>query len=373
MDFDLIVSGARVVDSCSSRKEASLYISNGTITSIVEGRCEKKNSKFFVDASGLTVVPGFIDLHLHGDKESCGNDNPVMVKACEHTAGGTTSFLDTLSTTSRKGYKQAHDYFKDACSSSVNCARPVGIHLEGPFLNPDMAGAQPERYIEKPSSEYLDFLDGLFGNSLKMMTLAPELNGAVEIIKRLNSRGVVVAAGHSNATFEETEKGIESGIKCATHVFNRMRPLHHREPGILGAVLSDDRILAEIIADGVHIDFILAKLIVKLKDASGVIASTDCVQQIDGKKKRRTPRTEKGVLAGSHLTMADVYRNLINFVGVTEDVAVQLTSSNAAKLLGLNDRGYIKEGYKADIVLLDNQYDVQKTVVNGEIVFDKCK
>ncbi|MDP8218094.1 MAG: N-acetylglucosamine-6-phosphate deacetylase [Candidatus Theseobacter exili] len=368
---ELLISGAKIVDGRGILNEGVIVVRDGKIASVRQGNiCSGTNC---LDASGYIIVPGFVDLHLHGDTPDYLPDNPVMCAANEHVKGGTTSFLATFSTSSKEDYSKASVHFKEALENISEGAKPVGVHLEGPFLNPKMAGAQRGDFIKETDIEFFVFLMKEFNNSLKMMTLAPELKGSRNIITELIKNKIVVSAGHSNASFPEAMKNFKSGVSCLTHIFNRMRPFHHRDPGIIGAAFLDKNVYVELIADGFHLDFSVVEIIINIMGVERVIVSSDCVQMLSNEvKDRKVLRTKKGALAGSHLSMGEAFRNIVNIVGVSLTDAVKLTSENPSKLLGMSDSiGFLDDGYEADMVFLDENLNVGKTMIGGRFVFEK--
>jgi N-acetylglucosamine-6-phosphate deacetylase len=224
------------------------------------------------------------------------------------------------------------------------------------------------------------------GGKLKMMTIAPELKGASGIIKKLKKEKVIASFGHSNATYEETKKGIAAGITHATHIFNAMRPIHHRDPGPLPALLTDDRISVQLIADGVHIRPEIVRLILKLKGAENICLITDSMSSMglpDGKyaydgwgyeSKNGVCRYKDGTLIGTALPLNKMVRRMIEFGGIGLQDALKMVTINPAKALGIHNRkGSIGEGKDADLVIMDEDLDVEVTIVGGEVVYRRKK
>lgn len=261
----------------------------------------------------------------------------------------------------------------------------LGAHLEGPFLSPEKPGAQIVENIRTPSKEEFDELLNASKKSIKLITIAPEVPGAIELIKHASSLGVTVSLGHSNAKYEEALAGIKAGASHATHLFNAMRAYHHREPGILGAVLENPKVSVELIMDLVHVHPSIIRLVCKLKPNDKVISVTDAIRATDmpdGVYKNRyelhvkngEARLPDGTLAGSTLTLDKALHNLVFKLGIPLKDAVTMMTVNPAKDIRVDDEiGSIKVGKSADLVILDKNLNVMKTIVGGEIVFENLK
>ena len=331
------------------------------------------------------IVPGFIDLHTHGiagyDTMSVKTDDlEAMAKA--YLDHGVTSFLPT--TVSHIGEKiiEVVDKLVSYISKEKKgaFAKIVGIHLEGPYLSVEKKGAQNPKYIRKIDEEELKKFVERSKGFLKLITLAPEAvkpKKAEEIMRYLRKNGVRISLGHSNATFDEAMKMVDFGATHATHVFNGMRGFNHREPGVVGAVLLDDRVTCEIIADLVHLHPMTLRLIYRLKGPEKIVAISDSISATDledgeyelgGLKvmvKDGVARLEDGTLAGSILTLDRALKNLVKVVGIPLIDALKFMTSNPARELGLHDVGEIRVGNRADLVCLDENLDLLDTFVNG--------
>jgi N-acetylglucosamine-6-phosphate deacetylase len=347
----------------------------------------REDTVFPVDAhikifENATLAPGYIDVHIHG---SGGHDvmeaTPDALLATERAMAkrGVTSYLATTVTApisnTFESLKRLGDWIASDRDPSGR-AVPLGIHLEGPFISHAKRGVHPPSYIQPPSVELFDQLSNAAGGTVRLMTVAPEGGGAEQMIAHATSKGVQISVGHSDATLEQTKKAIAAGARHATHVFNAMRPLDHREPGILGAVLTDDRVTAEVIVDGVHVHPDIVKLLVKAKTVGRVLLVTDAISatgmgdgtyQLGGfQVEVRGDRCEfEGRLAGSVLTLDRAVRNTSQFASIPLHSAVQMASLNPARLLRLTDRGDIRVGLIADINVLDNDGNVLKTIHAG--------
>jgi N-acetylglucosamine-6-phosphate deacetylase len=262
-------------------------------------------------------------------------------------------------------------------------ARPLGIHLEGPFLSVQRRGTHRESYVQAPDGDLLSKWIQRSGQTVKLLTLAPELPGATMVADLARREGIVVAMGHSDATYSESVDAANDGTRYAIHTFNAMRPFSHRDPGIIGAVLDDNRIFAEIIVDGIHVVPEVVRLFARIKGASRMILATDGTsatgmpdgQYALGKGQIVVAggvcRDTEGRLAGSTLTQDRALRNVIQWTGMRLEDALLGLTANPAAALSLANRGRIEPGAVADLVLLNNDLQVVRTIVCGEIVFDR--
>src|SRR5581483_2043611 len=310
-------------------------------------------------APDRTIAPGFVDLQVNGidavDVASAdGDDWDVLDRAL--LAHGVTTWCPTLVTAPLDAFAAPLARVAAARARVTDHPRPsiAGAHLEGPFLG-GAPGAHPRALLRDPDAAFLDDLPDV----VALVTLAPEREGALDAVASLARHGVLVSLGHSTATYEQTEAAIDAGARLVTHCFNGMGLLHHREPGIVGAALTDDRVAASVIADLVHVHPAAVQLVFRAKGADGVVLVTDSVAWDRGTIGRvRTtfdgvaPRLADGTLAGSALTMHD---------------AVRAASTTPARLLGLRDRGALAPGLRADLVVLSPELAVTSTWVAGEL------
>ena len=247
----------------------------------------------------------------------------------------------------------------------------LGVHLEGPYLNPIKRGAHIIKYIKRPEKKEVEELLKEADGVLKMMTLAPEMCDA-EIIKLLKDNGVTISAGHSNATFREAQTGFENGIATTTHLFNAMSPLHHRETGLPGATFQTKNIFASIIADGIHVDYNTVSISKKIMQER-LFLITDAVEEVkEGdyvhvKQKDRFTLPD-GTLSGSRLTLLQAVKNCVEHVEIPLDEALRMASTYPAKLIGSKDLGKIEPGYKANLTIFSKDFKPEYTVLNGKIV-----
>lgn len=353
---------------------ADIAVENGTVTKIGKGLCGGQE----VDTGDCLLVAGFIDEHIHGAAGADAMD--CSARALETISRallkeGTTSFLATTMTQSADKLAAA---VGAAAGFKGDGARLLGVHLEGPFISRKHLGAQSSEHVVSPSVEFFRRLQSVSDNVIRMVTLAPEEGGAAELIKYLKDSGVIVSAGHSNATAEDMRVAAERGVTCVTHTFNAMSPCHHREIGLAGSALLCDGLFSEVIADTVHIGVPALKLLIKNKPADKLVLVTDSIRAkgIEGRVselggqtvyvENGQARLKDGTLAGSVLKMNEAVKNLVRKCGTTVEYAVDCATYNPASNLGLQDRyGIIKVGAAADFALLDEEFNVKATVVGG--------
>jgi N-acetylglucosamine-6-phosphate deacetylase len=340
------------------------------------------------ESGDAILAPGFVDIHVHG-----GAGVDVMRGATDElsrlhrflTSHGVTGYFPTtvaapLDETCRSLERLAEVIERTATLTGGDgeaLARPLGIHLEGPFLSHKRRGVHPPEYLIEPTVAIFERLWQAARGQVRMMTIAPELPGALAVISEAARRGVCVSIGHSDATLEAARAGVRAGARHATHTFNAMRPLDHRDPGIVGAVLSDDAVTADLIADGIHVAPEVVKIILLAKRVERSVLITDAtaaagmpdgtyqlgplqVQVKDGKC------TVDGRLAGSVLTMDRAVRNVTQFAGWGLRDAVRAATLNAARVVGFERQGRIAPGAEANFVVLSADGQVKKTIVRGK-------
>lgn len=321
------------------------------------------------------VSPGLIDLQINGGFgfDLGDSDEALRVLAARLPATGVTAFLPTLVSRDVAGYRAAREVF--ATARSARGARALGLHLEGPFINLRRAGAHAHGPIQGATDALID--DFLQGDDIRLVTLAPERPGALAAIARLRAHGIAVSLGHTDATFDQFVAGIDAGATMATHLYNAMSPFQHRAPGAVGAVLADDRIIAGVIADGVHSHFAALNLALKAKGAYGLALVTDAVAAAGCAPGRyrlgaqtivsdgTAARLEDGTLAGSTLTMDRAVRSMITFAGARAEQALTMATEVPARLLGRTDIGRLTVGAAADLVLWDTSMQVTSTFIAG--------
>ena len=336
-----------------------------------------------VGHSQQLLAPGFIDVHTHGAMGRDvmeGTDEALEVISRFLAGHGTTSFLATTVTASPIATLQAVEALGSQVDRPLPGARMLGLHLEGPFINPEKRGAHTAKYIRRPSTLIFDQLLACSSHQIKLMTVAPEVEGGLELIRFARAKGVVVSLGHSNATLEETMAAIALGAGNATHTFNAMRPFSHRDPGILGAVLTAPEIWAELIADGVHVSPAAINLCIQCKSARRILLISDAVSatgmpegqyrlsDIEITLSGGICRTREGQLAGSTLTQDQALRNMVRWSHLPLEAVLGMLTRNPAQSLGIAEsKGTLAEGRDADMVLLDRNLRVNTTIIQGEV------
>ncbi len=378
-----VVTAERLWDGNSLHQHPLILIEDGKIDSIAS----RETTRLPVGASvldfpGATLGPAFFDVHIHG---AAGHDVMEATPQALETIGtflasrGTSTYLATTVTASLDTTLRALEGIANEIAKlpPPGRARPLGIHLEGPFLSHEKRGVQPAEHLLAPNIATFDRLIDAAHGHVRLMTLAPELPGAAELAAHATSRGVRVSMGHSNATAAETRTAIAAGAVSATHTFNAMRPLDHREPGVLGTVLTNDDLFAELICDGIHTEPEIVRLWWKAKGPERAILVTDAmaaagmpdgeyqlggfpVQVKDGRA------TARGVLAGSVLTLDRALANFIRFTGASIEQALRLLSSNPAEMTGLAHRaGSLSPGKSANLVAIDATGKLVGSIVGG--------
>ena len=339
------------------------------------------------DASGLTLAPGFIDVHVHGGggfSLITGDVSEIESYARWVVSRGVTSFLATVCADSLEAGLRAVGVAASVTGPVEGGATVLGVNLEGPFVSPERPGALPPAWMRAPNDETLRRLMDAAGGALRVMTVAPELEGAVHVIETLVQSGVRVSVGHTDATYEQARTAFEAGASHVTHAFNAMRPLHHREPGPLVAALGFDGVTVEVIADGVHLHPATVSLLVRAFGPERVCLVTDAVSpaglgegsfRIGGHEARLeggSIRLPDGTIAGSAATMDAVVRNVVSSGVADLADAARMASATPARALGLDTwKGAIAPGYDADIVVLNGALDVAATWVGGRLVYER--
>lgn len=367
----------------TGRERVDIFIEDGRIAGL--GHKNSPVDKEF-DLSGLTILPGFIDVHLHGagGKDTMeGTYEALNTIAVTHAKHGTTAMVPASVAATMDELLRVATAIKEVVAKGTSGAKILGWHAEGPYMNLECLGAHRKECVRSASIKEIEELWEASGKNIRLLTLAPEIEGALELIEYLRTLGVVPTMGHTSATVLEFDKAVEKGALHTTHLFNAMRKFHHREPGIIGAALSDDRVSSEVIADGIHVHPVALKLFAKCKGPDKAVLVTDSIEAVDLPEgeyslgnlkvfvKDGSARLEDGTLAGSTLTMEKAIINMIEFAGISLEEASQMASLNPARLLGIDyKKGSIKVGKDADLVVLDADFNVKLTVVEGNIVYD---
>lgn len=320
-----------------------------------------------VDVRGNYVVPGFIDLQIYGGGNRLFSAEP-SAGSMEEIANalvksGTTGFMITMATNTMDVMDKAFEVLRAYKHPAL-----LGLHLEGPYLNPSRRGAHPVECIRKPDSAEIAALLKRVGNCLRMMTIAPE-RFAPETIRLLLDNGVLLSAGHSDATFEEATAAFRSGVRAVTHLFNAMSPLHHRNPGLPGATFQSDIACASIIADGIHVDYQTLSISKKLMGGR-LFLITDAVAETHVGTYTHVFHGDRytlpdGTLSGSALTMIQAVGNCVSHAGIPLEEALRMASQYPATLIGADDYGYIAPGKVANLVVFDSNYTVKQVFLEG--------
>lgn len=381
----VLISNITIADPTKDSISGDIYIENGEIIEVAAAI--NKVADIRIDAAGKDwiVVPGFIDIHIHG---SSGFD--VMDATPEALNGlatalpreGTTSFLATTMTQSDEAIAGAlHN--ASVFNADDMQAEMLGVHLEGPFISAIRAGAQPVEHITAPSFALFEQWQELSGNRIKIVTVAPEVENGLAFIEQVTASGVIASLGHTDATSDIVRNAVEVGASHVTHLYNQMSPFHHREPGVVGAAFLEDSMTVEIIVDLIHSHPKSVELAYRQKTANRIILITDAMRakglppgtyDLGGQDVEVTnedARLPDGTLAGSILTMENAAKNMKSITNCTLAELVAMTSTNAATQLGLSTKGRIESGKDADLTIIDGDWNVQMTICRGNIAYTK--
>ncbi len=371
-----LLTGFSVMEKCA------VYIKNRKIADVFKE--ERLNQKQFspdtkiIDVNNAYISPGFIDTHIHGiggygtDDQ---NSNSILKMSEILLEYGVTSFIPTLY--AAKEEKLINDIRAITVAMGKETgAKILGIHLEGPFISPERLGVQTPDSISAVNIDLMKRLWEASEGKIINMTVAPELKGMRELALYCIKKGIILQAGHTNATYEQMVEGMQVRIMHMTHLFNAMSRIHHRNPGAVGAAFIHPELSCELIADGVHIDPNLIKMLVQFKPADKLVLVTDSLKPTKQKSNilyangeevyldKCFYRKSDNVIAGSSLTMIDGVKNLISW-GLPPDLAIKIASTNPARLMNLKNKGFLAPGYDADLVIFNKDCDILGTVING--------
>lgn len=337
----------------------------------------------YLDATDCTVLPGFIDLHIHGVNGYDTMDaTPEALSEISRflARSGVTGFLATTMTAPPEPTMAAVRNAAAVFDTDLPGARLLGVHLEGPYLSPKFPGAQPADYVRDPDLGEFEAL--VNAGPIRLITMAPERPSGHALIVAARRRGIVVVMGHTAATYDEAMAAVQQGASQATHTFNAMTPLHHREPGVVGATLSSDEIFAQIIPDNIHVHPAAMRILACCKGPERTLLITDAIRaaglpegesELGGQRvvvRNGECRLANGTLAGSIVTMDQALRNFLAAAGWSLAHGWPVSSRTAATALGLeNELGSVAPGYRADLVLLDRNLEVAATLVGGRPVY----
>lgn len=364
-----------------------ILIDGGKITAIIEGLRDIEADEV-IDATGYIVIPGLIDIHTHGsagiDVNSASADE--LDKVSEFNAGnGCTSWIASVLSDTEEKIAECLRNIRITMMSTGSGARLLGAHLEGPFLNKDFKGAMPEHLLRKGNTEMLKRLLEGFGDIVRYITVAPEVDGVMELVSYASSKSIVVAAGHSGASYDEAVESIRRGVTACTHTFNGMKLFHQHEPSLMGAVLESDDVYCEFICDYLHLHPGSVRFLIKVKGTSRAVAVTDSISAAglpdgeymlgvnevvvtngDARLKHGNSR------AGSTLKMNISLKNTVDITGLPLEKVIRMYTRNQAEMFGIYDcYGSIDEGKFADIVIMNNDYQVLRTIVGGKTVYNR--
>jgi N-acetylglucosamine-6-phosphate deacetylase len=382
-----VFTASRLFTPLEEIERPLLFIEDGTITGVSSrSSTDLPNGAVLVDFADGVLAPGFVDIHMHGGAglDVMQTSAAELPRLGRFLAGhGVTGYLPTTVAAPLDQTCDALERLADAIEAAQSSvpgngvqALPLGIHLEGPFLSHKRRGVHPPEYLVAPTVEVFDRLWQAARGHVRMMTIAPEVPGAMEVISEAARRNVCVSIGHSDAEFPVAQSAVKAGARHATHTFNAMRPLDHRDPGIIAEVLTDSQISADIIADGIHVAPPMVQLFLQAKGIERAVLITDAISatgmpdgryqlgpiQVDVKDGKCTAG---GNLAGSVLTMDRAVRNVTAFVHWSLKNAVRAASLNPAQVVGLGQCGRLAAGAEASFTVLSPNGDVRKTIVRG--------
>ncbi|HZG55017.1 N-acetylglucosamine-6-phosphate deacetylase [Paenibacillus sp.] len=376
---DIYVPGSIV------RRGSMLVDERGKIEAVTEaGRLPSADGAVTIDAAGMRLLPGFVDVHVHGGNGfRMMNATPRDVDEMSrfHAERGTTSFLATTDADAEERLAAALGNAADARRRTLPGAALLGVHLEGPYLDAGRGGAMDRRSLRPPDRNELRRLLAASEDSIRLVTMAPELPGGMETVSWLADRDITVSIGHSDATYDQVMEAVSRGARHTTHHFNGMRPLHHREPGVAGAGLANPNLTTELIADGFHVHPAVAKLLFDVKGPEGVCLVTDAVQCAglpDGEYGHcrmvggMVMLQDGSSLAGSSLTTIQALRNMASFTGYSISRLLPAITETPARQAGAADRkGSLVAGKDADFLLVDANLTIEATYVEGREVYRK--
>lgn len=379
-----IVNGKLVLPDKIAEGKALLF--DDTIAEIADASAVDTGKYETIDAQGMYVAPGLLDMHIHGyaGEDTSDANEDGLLKMCRALAeNGVTSWCPTTMTVAKEDILAAFDTVRKV-HARTDCygAKVLGVNCEGPYINPSKKGAQAEEHILRPDAKFI--LDN--ADIVRVFTIAPEMDGGLECIREVYEDGrVLVSMGHTGATYEEAMAGIQAGVRHATHLFNAMTPLMHRNPGVVGAALSSDNVSCELIADTFHVNKGLFGLVAKIKKDK-LCLITDCMRAggmpdgtytLGGQPVHKTGikcLLEDGTIAASVLRLNEAVRNLYENTDLTLPQVVACASLHPAKALKVDDKiGSLEAGKCADIIIFDDQFDIQKTIIGGNTVCGKMK
>ncbi len=359
-----------------------VVIDNGKIQNIdLEQNINLESINEIIDGESQYLSPGFIDIHNHGNSgyDFMDSTEEAIDKISRyHAKNGVTSFLGTVITQSYENMINAAKNISEYKNKGYS--QLLGIHLEGPFFSANKKGAQPEEFILEPDLSFIKKVVDMFGKNLKMISIAPEKEGALKLISYLKNNNITVSMAHSHATYDEAIEGINHGAAVATHLYNGMRNFTHREPGIIGASLTDDRVFCEIIYDKIHLHDAAVKIALKMKTVKKIILVSDAMRaaglndgiyELGGQEvivKEGAAKLKDGSLAGSTLNLRTAVYNMVKNLNISICDAVGMASLAPAEAISIDSKkGSIDIGKDADLILFDDDINIKYVVIVGKI------
>lgn len=377
----IAITHATIITPDATIENGTALIEHGLVEAIGGPETAYPPTAEVRDAGGLILASGLLDLQVNGGfgLDFTADPTTIWEVAAQLPRFGVTGFLPTIITSPPETIRLAQAVMRDGPPAGWSGARPLGLHLEGPFLNAARKGAHNPAYLRSPSAG--DIAGWSPETGVRWVTLAPELPGSADAIATLAARGVMVSAGHSMATYETAAAGFDAGARYATHLFNAMPPLHHREPGLAAAALADPRVTAGLISDGLHVHPVLVSLIWRLLGPERLNLVTDAMSAmgmppgeyvlgdfrvyVDG----TSARLDDGTLAGCVLSLDAMLRAFMEFTGAALPDALATVTTTPARLLGLDTVGLLAPGMQADLVLMKPDVQIIETFVAGESVY----
>jgi len=377
--MNTLITNCKIISPDLEIKNGAIEVSQGKIANIYYDCKNLPKCEDIFDAGGKTVMPGFIDIHCHGALGSDvidGTTKDIETIAKAKLKEGVTTFCPTTLTVAKETLINAAHAVEDY-KKNTKYAKVYGVHLEGPFINPKCLGAQNPDFLRSPDIEEVKALNNI--TKIAKVSLAVEVEGGIELVRKLKDLGIVSSCGHSNANYSDFAKAKEAGLTHLTHFCNQMTPLHHREIGLVGAGLYDQDVLIEIICDTIHLCPDMLNLIFKLKDINKIMMITDSMTAswlpdgdyklggLDVKVYDNIARlSSNGALAGSALKYFIGLKNIAKLINMPLTEIVKTTSLNQALSFGIKDLGKIEKGYTADLVIVNSEYVPETAFVNGK-------
>ena len=381
----IVLNHANIITPDGIIEDGQITIEDHKITGVINHSDRSlPSSAQVIDLSGKMTLPGFIDVHIHGvlGYEAMGLSLEQVIESLPRF--GVTAFLATTITLPEDETDRRISEMERVLSNPPTGADCLGIHIEGPHLSPKRPGMAKSKWFKPLTKSGFDHLQNIANGNIRMITFAPEEGDAINLIPYLRDHNVVPVIGHSDADFEFVMKAVELGLDHATHTFNAMPPFHHRNPGVIGAVLASDRIYAQLIADGHHVHPGAMRVLLNAKgvdktclisDAAPYAGSPEGEYEWDEYQvviKDGTIRSPEGVLSGAYSMMNDGFFNLIHLCGLTPVEASRTASLVPARSIGVDHyKGMIKEDYDADLVIMDDDYQIKLTLSKGKIVWEE--